>query len=146
MYLTAFDPFSAEFQRRFDRLTRQAFGSAYSAYAVPMDAVRTESGVTFKFDVPGIDPESIDVTVDRGVLSVSVKRQEENTEDGKFFLRERTAGTFTRRVYLPESLDADAIEASYHNGVLEVRVPALEQAKPRKIEIRQPDGAKELAS
>jgi HSP20 family protein len=146
MYLTAFDPFSRDFQRRFDRLTRQAFGSAYPAHAVPMDALRTEDGVVFKFDVPGIDPESIDVTVDRGVLSVSVKRQEERTEDGRFFLRERTAGTFTRRVYLSESVDADAIDASYHNGVLEVRVPVLEQAKPRKIEIRQPEGQKELAS
>jgi HSP20 family protein len=139
MYLTAFDPFTWDFQRHFNRLTRQAF-------AVPMDAVRDENGAVLKFDVPGIDPESIEVTVDRGVLSVSVKRQEEHVEDGKFVLRERTTGTFTRRVYLSENLDADAIDASYHNGVLEVRIPALEQAKPRKIEIRQPDGAKELAS
>jgi HSP20 family protein len=143
MYLTVFDPFSRDFQRRFDRLAREAFGSAH---AVPMDALRTENGVVFKFDVPGIDPGSIDVTVDRGVLSVSVKRQAENAEDGKFFLRERTAGTFTRRVRLSENMDADAIEAGYHNGVLEVRVPVLEQAKPRRIEIGQPDGQKELAS
>jgi HSP20 family protein len=143
MYLTVFDPFAWDFQRRFDRLTRQAFGSSY---AVPMDALRTENGVVFTFDVPGIDPESIDVTVDRGVLSVSVKRQEERAEDGTFVLRERTRGTVTRRVYLSEKLDADAIEASYHNGVLEVRIPVLEQAKPRKIEISQPDGQKELAS
>jgi HSP20 family protein len=139
MYLTAFDPFTWDFQRHFNRLTRQAF-------AVPMDAVRDENGAVLKFDVPGIDPESIEVTVDRGVLSVSVKRQEEHVEDGKFVLRERTTGTFTRRVYLSENLDADAIDASYRNGVLEVTIPVLEQAKPRKIEIRQPDGHKELAS
>jgi len=143
MYLTTFDPFTGDFQRRFNRLTRQAFGSSY---AMPMDAVRDENGAVLKFDVPGIDPESIEVTVDRGALSVSVKRQEEHAEDGKFVLRERTTGTFTRRVYLSESLNADAIDASYHNGVLEVRIPVLEQAKPRKIEIRQPDGQKELAS
>jgi HSP20 family protein len=139
MYLTNFDLFTWDFQRRFNRLTRQA-------YAMPMDATRHEHGVVFTFDVPGIDPESIEVTVDRGVLSVSVKRQEEHAEEGAFLLRERSTGTVTRRVYLPENLDADAIDASYHNGVLEVRVPVLEQARPRKIEIRQPDGAKELAS
>jgi HSP20 family protein len=142
MYLTTFDPFTWDFQRRFDRLARQAFGGSY---AVPMDAVREENSLVFRFDVPGIDPDSIDVTVDRGVLSVSVKR-EESAEDGRFFVRERTKGTFTRRVYLPDSLDADAIDASYHNGVLEVRIPVLEQAKPRKIEIRQADGQKELVS
>jgi HSP20 family protein len=146
MYLTSFDPFTWDFQRQFNRLSRQAFGSSR---AMPMDAVREENGAVLTFDVPGIDPESIEVTVDRGVLSVSVKRQEERAEDGKFVLRERTTGTFTRRVYLSENLDADAIDASYHNGVLEVRIPVLEQAKPRKIEIRQPDGQdgqKELAS
>jgi HSP20 family protein len=134
MYLTAFDPFT-----RFERLTRTAHG-------MPMDAARHENNVVFKFDVPGIDPDSIDVTVDRGVLSVSVKRQEEHTQDGKFFVRERTTGSFTRRVYLSDTLDANAIDASYDNGVLEVTIPVLEHAKPRKIEIRQPNGQKELAS
>ena len=143
MYLTAFDPFTRDFQRHFDRVTRQAFGSSHG---MPMDAVRRENDVVFTFDVPGIDPESIDVTVDRGVLSVSVKRQEERAEDGKFFLRERTTGTSTRRVYLSDNLDADAIDASDHDGVLEVSIPVLERAKPRKIEIRQPNGQKELVS
>jgi HSP20 family protein len=137
MYLTTFDPFSWDFQR----LTR-----AGRSYAMPMDVVRQENGVVFKFDIPGIDPESVEVTVDRGVLSVGVKREEERTENGKFVLRERTTGSVTRRVSLPENLDADAIDASYRNGVLEVTIPVLEQAKPRKIEIRQPDGHKELAS
>jgi HSP20 family protein len=140
MYLTAFDPFTWDLQRHFNRLTRQA------SHAMPMDAVREANGAVLTFDVPGIDPESIEITVDRGVLSVSVKRQEERAQDGEFVLRERTTGTFTRRVYLSENMDADAIDASYRNGVLEVRIPVLEQAKPRKIEIRQPDGAKELAS
>jgi HSP20 family protein len=138
MYLTAFDPFTWDFQRPFDRLSRWS--------GMPMDVVRDENSVAFRFDVPGIDPESIEVTVDRGVLSVSVKRQEEHAQDGRFMVRERRTGTFTRRVYLADSLDADAIDAGYHNGVLEVRVPVREQAKPRRIEIRQPNGQKELAS
>ena len=140
MYYTRFDPFTRDFQRQF---VRHAFGSAS---ALPLDVVRHEGDVTLKLDVPGIDPEQLEVTVDRGILTISGKREEERTENDKFFVRERTMGTFTRRLRLPETLNADAVEASYANGVLEVRIPVLEQAKPRKIEIRQADDQKELAS
>ena len=143
MYLTTFDPFTRDFQRQFDRLARRSFGQNA---AMPLDIVRRDSDVTLRFDVPGIDRDSIEVTVDRGILSVSVKRQEERSENDKFFVRERTMGTFTRRVRLSENLNADGVEASYDNGVLEVRIPVLEQAKPRKIEIRQADDQPELAA
>ena len=99
--------------------------------------MRHENDVTLRLDVPGIDPEQLEVTVDRGILAISGKREEERTENDKFFVRERTMGTFTRRLRLPETLNADAVEASYANGVLEVRIPVLEQAKPRKIEVRK---------
>ena len=143
MYLTTFDPFTRDFQRQFDRLARRSFGQNA---AMPLDIVRRDGDVTLRFDVPGIDRDSIEVTVDRGILSVSVKRQEERSENDKFFVRERTMGTFTRRVRLSENVNADAVEASYDNGVLEVRIPVLEQAKPRKIEIRQADDQPELAA
>ncbi len=143
MYFTTFDPFARDASRQFDRLTRRAFGPSA---VMPLDAVRRDGDVVLRFDVPGIDPDSIEVTVDGGVLSVSVKRQEERRENEKFVVRERTMGTFTRRVSLWENLNAEAVEATYRNGVLEVRIPVLEQAKPRKIEIRQADGQKELAS
>ena len=135
MYLTTFDPFA--------RLTRQAFGQAT---VMPLDGVRRDGDVLLRFDVPGIDPDSIEVTVDRGVLSVSVKRQEESAENDKFFVRERSMGTFTRRLYLSKNLNADAVEAAYNNGVLEVRIPVLEQAKPRKVEVRQGETQDELAA
>ena len=135
MYLTTFDPFA--------RLTRQAFGQAT---VMPLDGVRRDGDVLLRFDVPGIDPDSIEVTVDRGVLTVSVKRQEERAENDKFFVRERSMGTFTRRLYLSKNLNADAVEAAYSNGVLEVRIPVLEQAKPRKVEVRQGDTKQELAA
>ncbi len=143
MYLTTFDPFTRDFQRQFDRLARRSFGQNA---AMPLDIVRRDSDVTLRFDVPGIDRDSIEVTVDRGILSVSVKRQEERSENDKFFVRERTMGTFTRRVRLSENVNANAVEASYDNGVLEVRIPVLEQAKPRKIEVRQADDQSELAA
>ncbi len=133
MYLTTFDPFGRDLYRQFDRLARRtAFGPA----AMPLDVVRHDGDVTLRFDVPGSDPDSIEVTVDRGVLTVSVKRQEERTENDKFFVRERSFGTFTRRLRLSENMNADAVEATYTNGVLEVRIPVLEQAKPRKVEVR----------
>lgn len=134
MYLTTFDPFANDFRRR---LTR-------AGSVMPLDGVRRENDVLLRFDVPGIDPASIEITVDRGVLQVSAKRQEEHGESDRFFARERTMGTVTRRVYLPDSLNADGIEASYTNGVLEVTVPVAERAKPRKVEIHATDSAKEL--
>jgi len=148
MYFTTIDPFARDFLRQFDRLARHASGQSA---AMPLDVVRHDGDVTLRFDVPGIDPEQIEVTVDRGILTVSGKREEERTENDKFFVRERTMGTFTRRMRLPESLNAEAVEASYGQGVLEVRIPVLEQAKPRKIEVRkvevrQADENEELAA
>jgi HSP20 family protein len=132
MYLTTVDPF-----------TRRAFGTSA---VLPLDVVRREGDVLLRFDVPGIDASSVDVTVDHGVLSVSVKRHEERADSDKFVVRERTMGTFTRRLTLPKNLNADAVEAAYNNGVLEVRIPVLEQAKPRKIEVRLGDEQPELAA
>lgn len=126
MYLTAFDPFANDFRRRLTRL-----GSA-----MPVDGVRRENDVLLRFDVPGIDPETIEITVDRGVLTVSAKRQEEHGDSDRFFVRERPMGTVTRRVYLSDNLDSDGVAANYTNGVLEVTVPVAERAKPRKIEVR----------
>ena len=143
MYLTTFDPFARDLQRQFDRLARTSFGPSAG---MPMDAVRREGDVELRFDVPGIDPDSIEVTVDRGVLSVSVTRSDERNENEKFFVRERTMGTVTRRVRLSENLNAEAVEADYRNGVLQVRIPVVEQAKPRKIEVRQADAQQEQAS
>jgi HSP20 family protein len=137
MLLTTIDPFMQAFERQFDRLTRQMWGEFGAQGVMPMDGVRRKDDVLLRFDVPGIDPDSIEVTVDRGVLTVSARREEELEEDDKLFVRERYTGSFTRRVYLSEHLDADAIEAAYNNGVLAVRIPLLERAKPRKVAIRR---------
>jgi HSP20 family protein len=130
--LTTFDPFAYEFDRR----ARRALGSADYRRLARMDAIRRENDIELRFDLPGIDPESIDVTVDRGVLAVSARRAEEYAEEEKPFIRERVMGSYTRRLRLSDAVDADKIEASYTDGVLTVHVPVLEQAKPRKIEVR----------
>jgi HSP20 family protein len=127
MLLTTFDPF-AEYHR--------ALRSADGGHAtMRMDAIRREQEVELRFDLPGIDANSIDVTVDRGVLTVTAQRSAEYAEGEKPFIRERIMGSFTRRVRLSDSVDAEHISASYDGGVLHVRVPLQERALPRKVEV-----------
>ena len=133
MVLATFDPF-AQFERQFSRLAQRGAGSAAG---MPMDGVRRDGEIALRFDLPGVDPASVDVTVDRGVLTVSAKRDEEYTENDKLFIRERVTGTFTRRVFLSDDLDTSAVEASFNDGVLSVRIPVAEKAQPRKIEIQR---------
>jgi HSP20 family protein len=126
MLLTSFDPFA-----EFHRAVRTDGGFA----GVRMDAIRRQDEIELRFDLPGIDAESIDVTVDRGVLSVSARRSEEYAEGEKPFIRERVMGSFTRKIRLSDVVDADKISASYDGGVLTVSVPLTERAQPRKVEI-----------
>src|SRR3984957_14774676 len=121
MLLASFDPF-AEFHR--------AFGADRSFAGVRMDAIRRDSEIELRFDLPGIDTDSIDVTVDRGVLTVSATREQEYTQDEKPFIRERISGSFTRRLRLSDTVDADKISAAYEGGVLTVSVPLTERAAP----------------
>jgi HSP20 family protein len=143
MYLATIDPFT----REFDRIVRRAFAPVGLgqpvAHALPMDTLRRDGEVVLRFDVPGVDPEKIDVTVDHGVLSVSATREEAKAEGDEQIVRERYYGSFTRRVRLSDNLDADAIEASHADGVLELRIPVREAAKPRKIEV---SAGKELSA
>jgi HSP20 family protein len=148
MYLTTLDPIT----RDFDRIVRRAFGTTFPstggfgtgyAPALPMDTVRRDGELVLRFDVPGVAPEQIDVTVDKGVLTVSATREETRTEGENPVVRERLFGSFTRRIRLSDNMDADAIEAANTNGVLEIRIPVREEAKPRKIEIGT---ARELAN
>jgi len=125
MLLTPFDPF-ADFR---------------AVAAVRMDAIRRDNEIELRFDLPGIDAGSIEVTVDRGVLTVSAKRSEEYAENEKLFVRERVMGSFTRRIRLSDSVDAEKIAAAYDGGVLTVRVPLAERALPRKVEISTPERA-----
>jgi len=144
--LTSFDPFAADF----DRLVQRAFGWADGnvggrSAALAMDVVRRDDEVVLRIDLPGADPDSIEVTTDRGVLTVSAKRSEEYGENEHAVVRERLMGSFTRKVRLAETIDADRIEAGYENGVLSILLPLQEKAKPRQVEIKR-SGAPELTS
>ena len=146
MLLTSFDPFT----REFDRLAQRVFGSTNGGAVtwrsvIPMDSIRRNDEVELRFDLPGIDPDSIEVTVDRGVLTVGASRAEEYAEGERPYRRERLMGSFARRVYLSDAVDSEKIDAAYAGGVLTVRLPLLEKAQPRKVEIHT-DGQKEIAA
>lgn len=129
--LMRFDPF-----REVDRFAEQ-IDQAFrrSAPSIPMDAVRHDDRVFVNFDLPGVDPDAIDLTVERDVLTVTATRRFERAEGDEVLANERPQGTFTRRVLLGESLDTSKLEAAYDHGVLSITIPVAEQAQPRKIAV-----------
>ncbi|MCX7619211.1 MAG: Hsp20/alpha crystallin family protein [Acidimicrobiales bacterium] len=127
--LLRFDPF-----RELDRWTEEMTQVARTP-AIPMDAVRKGDQVHLTFDLPGFDPSSIDLQVERNVLSVKAERHWERAEDEQVLAAERRHGTFTRQLFLSDNLDGSRVQASYHDGLLEVTIPIAETAKPRKIEV-----------
>ncbi|MFF0546001.1 Hsp20/alpha crystallin family protein [Nocardia thailandica] len=128
------DPF-----RDLDRLTQQVFGTAARPAAMPMDAWRDGDDFVVEFDLPGIDPDSLDLDVERNVVTVRAARPELDT-DRSMIAAERPRGVFSRQLFLGESLDTDRIRADYRDGVLRLSIPVAEKAKPRKIEIsREPE-------
>ncbi len=128
--LMRFDPF-----RELDRLSQQVIGTAARPVVMPMDAYRRGDQFVIHLDLPGVEASSIDLTVEKNVLTVSAQRRWQQAEGDQVVTSERPHGSFSRQLFLGESLDADHIEASYDNGVLTIRVPVAEQAKPRKVEI-----------
>ncbi|GHH59493.1 hypothetical protein GCM10018781_02770 [Kitasatospora indigofera] len=124
------DPF-----RDFDRLAQQLLGTPGKPTGMPMTAFRDGQSFVLRLDLPGVDPASIDLDVERNVLTVRAQRPADLPQGAQVLADERTLGTFTRQVFLGDALDTDRIEAGYDQGVLTVRIPATEQAKPRKIRI-----------
>ena len=129
------DPF-----RQFDRLAEQVFGTTARPAAMPMDAWRSGHEFIVEFDLPGIDPQSIDLDVERNVLTVRAERKPSTGPDVELVAAERPRGMFSRQVILGDTLDAERIEASYDAGVLRLTVPVAEKAKPRKISISTHNG------
>ncbi|MEV5429671.1 Hsp20/alpha crystallin family protein [Streptomyces sp. NPDC052701] len=134
------DPF-----RDLDRLAQQVFGSTRPS-AMAMDAYRSGDEFVVHFDLPGIDPESIELDVERNVLNVRAERTSPAPEGSELLVAERPTGTFTRQLFLGDTLDTERIEAAYDAGVLTLRIPVAEQAKPRRIQITGGDSRKQLGS
>lgn len=128
------DPF-----RELDRLTQQFFGlngTSSRPTAMPMDAWRSGDEFVVTFDLPGVDADSIDVDVERNVVTVKTERKPVEADPKiEYVVAERPTGVFRRQIFLGDNLDTDNIQASYDAGVLTLRIPVAEQAKPRKIAI-----------
>lgn len=124
------DPF-----RELDRLTQQVFGTAARPAAMPMDAWQEDGEFVVAFDLPGISPDAVDLNVERNVLTVRAERRDATQPNVELVVSERPRGVFSRQLILGDTLDTENIKASYDGGVLTLRIPVAEQAKPRKIEI-----------
>jgi HSP20 family protein len=127
-----FDPFR-EFDRMAQLLTQQA--SAIRQVTMPMDAYREGDRFIIHFDLPDVDPGSIDLTVEKNVLTVRAQRTWQPKENQEVVISERPHGVFSRQLFLGESLDAENIQATYDKGVLTTVIPVAEKAKPRKVEV-----------
>ena len=129
--------------RELDSLFNQAFGSGQrAAWAsgatgrpMPMDAYRRGDNVWVHLDLPGVSADSVDISVERNLLTVTAERTYQRQEGDRVYFDERPAGTFRRQVTLGEGLDADGVEADYTDGVLTLRIPVVPQAQPRKISV-----------
>jgi len=119
----------------FDRLTTRVFDSATRTGGARLDAYREGDSFFIDIDLPGVDPASIDITVDRKVLSVRAERKRAEREGVTYVVAERPMGPVSRQVFLSDTLDTDRLDARYDNGVLTLSIPVTEKAKPRKFEV-----------
>jgi len=145
MALVRSDPF-----RDVDRLFQQLWSTQQVGprpMAMPMDAYRKDDSFLLQLDLPAVTPESIELTVEENVLTISAERPAPPTGEGvESVIAERAFGIFTRQIVLGKTLDSERIEASYERGVLTVVIPVAEQAKPRRIEVSVGSDHKQLST
>jgi HSP20 family protein len=125
------DPF-----RDLDRLTQAMWGAQGQPAVMPMTAYREAGAFVVHLDLPGVDPNDIEATVERNVLTIRAERSSPVPEDGERLVDERSYGAITRQLVLGETLAVDDLTAAYDAGVLTLRIPIAEQAQPRKVEIK----------
>ncbi|MGY1806811.1 Hsp20/alpha crystallin family protein [Blastococcus sp. SYSU D00669] len=138
--LTAYDPFAATNSafRLLDQLTGR-MGTARPLSGMPMDAYKVGDNFVAHFDLPGVDPGSIDLSIEGNTLTVTAERSVPQLENAEWLTAERPYGSYTRQLVLGRSLDTDRLEASYHDGVLTVSIPVAEKARARRIQVSRAD-------
>jgi HSP20 family protein len=141
----AMDPFF----RDLNRMASEVFGSARAPQTMPLDAYRSGEQYVVEFDLPGIDPNALEVRAENNTLTVRAHREgqkasEAGSEGVSYLASERPRGTFSRQLSLGEGLDLDKIQADYTDGVLTVTLPVAEQAKPRTIEVGRGHGSRKV--
>lgn len=142
MAIVRWDPFRelTALQGEVNRMLRRFGGDggelARESWMPSLDVVETKEAIAIKADLAGMKPEDISIEVEENVLTLSGERRfEEKVEEDKYYRIERRYGSFSRSIALPQGVDADRIQASYEDGVLEVKVPKLEQARPKRISV-----------
>lgn len=133
------DPF-----RDFDRLTEAVLGTRARPAVMPMTAYREDGTFVVHLDVPGATADSIDLTVEQNVLTIHAERKPPVGDSAERVVDERSYGVFSRQLFLGDTLDADQLTADYDAGVLTLRIPIAEKAKPRKVEITAGGSPKEI--
>jgi len=133
------DPF-----RDFDRLTEAMLGSRARPAVMPMDAYREDGTFVVHLDLPGVSADSIDLTVEQNVLTIHAERKPPVGDNAERVVDERTYGVFSRQLFLGDTLDSDQLTADYTTGVLTLKIPIAEKAKPRKVEISGGTDRKEI--
>jgi HSP20 family protein len=142
--LTRWDPFReySTLQDRMNRLFRDSYGDAReealttSTFAPPVDVYEDEHNITLKIEVPGIDEKDIDVRIENNTLTVHGERKFEQEEKEENFRRvERQYGSFTRSFTLPNTVNAEGVQANYEKGILKVRLAKKAEAKPKQIKV-----------
>jgi HSP20 family protein len=136
MQALRFDPF-----RDFDRLAAEVLGTARTPSLMPMDCLRTGDQFVVRFDLPGIDADSLEVSAENQTLTVRAERTRHDPDGSAYLISERPSGTYSRQLVLGDGLAVDDIRADYRDGVLTLTIPVAEQAKPRKIEISRGEAA-----
>jgi len=121
--------------REFDRLIQQTFGTMMRPAVIPMDAWRDGDEFVVAFDLPGAEPDSIDIDIERYVLTVKAERRPSTADGSDLVIAERPSGVFSRQLIVGDTLDTDQIRASFDSGVLLLRIPIAEKAKPRKVSV-----------
>ena len=139
MAVLRFDPF-----RDLDRLTEQMLGASAGSARVPrfmpMDLYRSGDHYVLHADLPGVDPGSVDVSVDNGTLTIRAERSARTDESVEWLGSERFTGSYMRQLSLGDGIDTERIAATYENGVLTVTIPVAEKAKPRRIQVEATGG------
>lgn len=136
MSILSFDPFRDPF-RDLDRLTAQMASGVRTPALMPMDAWKSGDTYHVALDLPGVDPSSVDLTVERNSLTVQAQRNASFGEDDQVLVAERPQGSFSRRLVLGDGLDSEQVHAEYADGVLHLTIPVKQSAQPRRIQIGQ---------
>ena len=140
MTVLRFDPF-----QEFDRLSRQMLGGGRGPRSMPMEAYRRGDQFFIHLDLPGVNPDDVQLTVERNVVAVRAERRPFWQQGDEVLVDETPQGSFSRQLFLGDNLDAGHLEASYDQGILTLTIPVAEQAKPRRVEISaKPGGAQQV--